>query len=107
MVVGPVPRLASVTLSVGRDDPERRSVLEQSLESDPWEGEPNWALGAFIRACIKGRLASVAVAVTPSAAGDLICGFPARAGGGRSWAGGRAGHARDLAGRLQVWPRRG
>ena len=33
--------------------------------------------------CIKARLASVAVAVSPSAAGDLICGFRARAGGGR------------------------
>jgi len=48
----------------------------------------------------------MAAAVTPSAAGDLICGFPARLAG-QERAGGRAGHARDLAGRLPVRTRCG
>ena len=76
--LSPAPDSASPSASRNR-----RSVLEQSLESDPFEGEPNGVLGAFIRPCIKGSLASVSAAVTPPAAGDLICGFPVRAGGAR------------------------
>jgi hypothetical protein len=43
-------------------------VLEQSLQSDPWEGEPSGALRAFIRPCIKARLPGAPAGIAVDAA---------------------------------------